>query len=869
MTSQTEALGGMDGGELRLIQGREQAIAPVAHPYNRPGLGALSYRVGDYHRFRQKLMSHLSQPALPGGSTLAALTTRATDDSAIALLDAWAIMADVLTFYQERIANEGFLNTATERLSVLELARSIGYELDPGVAASTYLSFEVEDPTAELRTTEDPTVVIPLGTQVESVPGEGELPQLFETVEEMVARPEWSAIAPRSTRPQTITRSATELWLSGIDTQLQPGDWLLLVDRETPQIWRLLRLTEVVPDSATARTLVRWLAVIDAPADEHHSPSPLFHQPQVLAFRQTARLFGAIAPLWDELPNMTKRQALEAAASAHVVNNQINSETDSENLTPETLLFHGGVFRSGDSAENWLPLSSGLPDEDISSLSLLQDKTILAGSVGSGIFRQRPGAEWRSINQGLAHLSVMTLFVDTVGTSEIVYAGTSGGGLYRSKDGGDTWVAINTGRIWVEQKPETTPPRWLSINKGLPSTVVRAISVFGASETHCVLAGTDDGLYFRDNQREEWTLVLGSKNHLIQALQQHVMGTEVSVVAATDQGMYQVVDPAAEWSSIGGSQQQPPQSLLLVGSALLVGTPTGVTFYWTEEQSTDENQSGEQIWRSQPSALGHSVQALVALPNDRWLAATPEGVFVLLRSGDRGWVFEANDEAEPKARLPINILALAAKEGEIYGGSRFIDFALASPVQPSQLQFSEWPNFKIRRADQIDLDTLYSQVVPDSWLVIIDGLATDEKVIAHTGAIAKVQSAQTLERKEFGLDTQITRLAINPVLANKALFNLRTAQVLIQSEQLFLALEPLSVKAQQHRIFQDPLRQKQILLSQYVAHLQPQQPVLIRGKHPQAKVTSVGGIFRSAFNSTLLQAVTGDESFSWQVNNTG
>ena len=48
---------------------------------------------------------------------------------------ACACVADVLGFYQERIANEGYLRTATERRSVLELARTIGYELKPGVAA--------------------------------------------------------------------------------------------------------------------------------------------------------------------------------------------------------------------------------------------------------------------------------------------------------------------------------------------------------------------------------------------------------------------------------------------------------------------------------------------------------------------------------------------------------------------------------------------------------------------------------------------------------------------------------------------------------------------------------------------------------------
>ena len=128
------------------------------------------------------------------------MTTRSLDDPSIALLDAWAIVADVLTFYQERIANEGFLRTATERRSVLELARAIGYELNPGVAASAFLQFTVEEiigsaaatgATPGMRTPVPPgpgssafnsgIVDIPGGTQVQSVPAPGKLPQTFET----------------------------------------------------------------------------------------------------------------------------------------------------------------------------------------------------------------------------------------------------------------------------------------------------------------------------------------------------------------------------------------------------------------------------------------------------------------------------------------------------------------------------------------------------------------------------------------------------------------------------------------------------------------------------------------------------------------
>ena len=112
--------------------------ALVPSLYNRPGLSTIAYRIGDYEAFRQRLISRLALRLKPEIATLASLTTREQDDAAIALIDAWSVVADVLTFYQERIANEGYLSTATERLSVLELTRAIGYKLSPGGAASTY-----------------------------------------------------------------------------------------------------------------------------------------------------------------------------------------------------------------------------------------------------------------------------------------------------------------------------------------------------------------------------------------------------------------------------------------------------------------------------------------------------------------------------------------------------------------------------------------------------------------------------------------------------------------------------------------------------------------------------------------------------------
>jgi predicted phage baseplate assembly protein len=206
---------------------------------NRPGLTAIAYRVGTHSKFKETLQGRLSgshQPVLSG------FTTRDNDDFSIALFDAWATVGDVLTFYQERIANEAYLRTATERLSVLELARLINYELRPGVAASTYLAFTLEDApgaagqaltvgaSSQVAAEQLSPIKIGVGTKVQSIPGPGEQAQTFETVEEIEARPEWNSIKPRLTQPQDFAAFlAKTVILQGIATDLKSGDMLLVV----------------------------------------------------------------------------------------------------------------------------------------------------------------------------------------------------------------------------------------------------------------------------------------------------------------------------------------------------------------------------------------------------------------------------------------------------------------------------------------------------------------------------------------------------------------------------------------------------------------------------------------------------------------
>ena len=81
------------------------------------------------------MLARLSSSDYPA---LAALKTRDDDDFTVAFLDATAMVLDILTFYQERLANESYLRTAGQLRSLIELSRLIGYQPSSGVSASRY-----------------------------------------------------------------------------------------------------------------------------------------------------------------------------------------------------------------------------------------------------------------------------------------------------------------------------------------------------------------------------------------------------------------------------------------------------------------------------------------------------------------------------------------------------------------------------------------------------------------------------------------------------------------------------------------------------------------------------------------------------------
>lgn len=210
---------------------------PVIHPaviLNPPGRSEIAYRAGGYVAFRHALLRALAgetQLTQRSGDRIVQIwRPGAEGDLALQMMEWWAYLADVLTFYNERIANQDYLRTADLPESVNRLIELLGYRPRPSIGATGVL--------AALVTGARP-VVLPKGFQIGSKPGPGKQPQVFELdADTTISAPDRvSALSAAPDLPLLSTDPAGNscLWLKGTVTSIKTNDKLLLLNVGWPQ----------------------------------------------------------------------------------------------------------------------------------------------------------------------------------------------------------------------------------------------------------------------------------------------------------------------------------------------------------------------------------------------------------------------------------------------------------------------------------------------------------------------------------------------------------------------------------------------------------------------------------------------------------
>jgi hypothetical protein len=180
---------------------------------NLPGLGTIRYRIGEFPQFREALLAPLAAE-----TALTLWRPGAEDDLAVQIVEWWAYLADVLTFYNERIANQHYLRTADLDESVRHIVRLLGYRPQPGIGAVGRVAALIKGPKS---------ITVPAGFQIQSKPGAGQTPQTFEVDQAATA----SVPDTIPADPSPSSSVSNSVLLRGIDARLTVGETLLMVNK--------------------------------------------------------------------------------------------------------------------------------------------------------------------------------------------------------------------------------------------------------------------------------------------------------------------------------------------------------------------------------------------------------------------------------------------------------------------------------------------------------------------------------------------------------------------------------------------------------------------------------------------------------------
>jgi hypothetical protein len=223
----------------------------------------IDYLAKDYSSFRQALLDFLP-------TRLPAWTERSEADIGMMLLELFAATADNLSYMQDRVANEAFLSSATQRRSVAGHLALLGYQMDEGASAYTWLQFQVNT----VHTLPgDP------GFKVSNKPSSDAEPVIvFETLGTATLDPKHNEMRLYTwgNKDCCLPRQALSAALCGSYENLQMGDYLLFEDEQghrdvvrlttPPEIVRAAGMTSPPAGSPPAGpqhpdlTIVHWSA---------------------------------------------------------------------------------------------------------------------------------------------------------------------------------------------------------------------------------------------------------------------------------------------------------------------------------------------------------------------------------------------------------------------------------------------------------------------------------------------------------------------------------------------------------------------------------------------------------------------------------
>jgi len=219
----------------------------------------IDYNSKDYESFRSTLLQLVSKK-LPDWNS------KSESDTRMVLLDIFSYVADELSYYQDRVANEAFLRTARKKFSVGSHLRLLDYKLHNGCSATTFLKMLVDE-----------IGFIPKGFQTSNRPIIGSELIVFETDKGYKLTPDKNEIKLFfGKKNKILSKGSTSAEIKVRFTDLQKGDYILFENNENKEIVQLnsdpiLIKSLRIPSSKKDSSVSQIDSIIKATWDLEHS----------------------------------------------------------------------------------------------------------------------------------------------------------------------------------------------------------------------------------------------------------------------------------------------------------------------------------------------------------------------------------------------------------------------------------------------------------------------------------------------------------------------------------------------------------------------------------------------------------------------
>ncbi|HEV8244113.1 MAG TPA: hypothetical protein VGQ07_08965 [Nitrospirales bacterium] len=272
----------------------------------------------------------------------------------------------------------------------------------------------------------------------------------------------------------------------------------------------------------------------------------------------------------------------------------------------------------------------------IQSLALDEKQAVYAGSFGRGIFKSEDGGKtWLTVNEGLTDSYVYTV---AIGPDRAVFAGTLRGGVFRTLNGGKSWTAMNAGLDRLETQ----------------------VLVSHHGELY---AGTGSGVYRSKDRGEKWMADnQGLSNLLVRALVVDAHGTMYA--GTTGMGLYRKPAGASQWMRITPSRLSHPRDQIPANFVRsLVVDKAGNLYAGTADNGVYVSSDQGVSWRTIGGQLANASVRGIAIGEIEWFVGTGVGMY---RSDDQGKTWGPVNNGLTERAIQSFVVG---KGGTVYAGT--------------------------------------------------------------------------------------------------------------------------------------------------------------------------------------------------------